>query len=45
MSNLGFYVYQNWIPYSGFNIRNIPEIEVYYKYHTEWWLPIEKNDK
>lgn len=45
MSNLGFYVYKNWIPYSGFNIRNIPEIEVYYKDHTEWWLPIEKNDK
>ena len=43
MSNLGFYVYKNWIPYSGYNIRNIPEIEVYYKDHTEWWLPIEKN--
>lgn len=41
MSNLGFYVYQNWIPYSGYNIRNIPEIEVYDKNHTEWWLPIE----
>ena len=45
MSNLGFYIYKNWIPYSGFNIRNIPEIEVYYKDHTEWWLPIEKNNK
>ena len=43
MSNLSFYVYKNWIPYSGYNIRNIPEIEVYYKDHTEWWLPIEKN--
>lgn len=42
MSNLGFYVYKNWIPYSGYNIKNIPEIEVYYKDHTEWWLPIEK---
>lgn len=42
MSNLGFYVYKNWIPYSGYNIRNIPELEVYYQDHTEWWLPIEK---
>ena len=45
MSKLGFYVYKNWIPYSGYNIRNIPEIEVYYKDHTEWWLPIEKKNK
>ena len=45
MSNLGFYVYKNWIPYSGYNIRNISEIEVYYKDHTEWWLPIKKNNK
>lgn len=45
MSNLSFYVYKNWIPYSGYNIKNIPEIEVYYKNHTEWWLPIEKNYK
>lgn len=44
MSNLSFYVYKNWIPYSGYNIRNIPELEVYYKNYTEWWLPIEKND-
>ena len=41
MSCLSFYVYKNWIPYSGYNIRNIPEIEVYDKDHTEWWLPIE----
>lgn len=41
MSDLSFYVYKNWIPYSGYNIRNIPELEVYYKNHTEWWLPIE----
>lgn len=41
MSNLSFYVYKKWIPYSGYNIRNIPEIEAYYKDHTEWWLPIE----
>lgn len=45
MSNLSFYVYKNWIPYSGYNIKNIPEIEVYYKNYTEWWLPIEKNYK
>ena len=45
MSNLSSYVYKNWIPYSGYNIRNIPEIEVYYKDHTEWWLPIEKNQQ
>lgn len=44
MSKLSFYVYKNWIPYSGYNIRNIPELEVYYKDHTEWWLPIEKNE-
>ena len=42
MSKLSLYVYKNWIPYSGYNIRNIPEIEVYYKDHTEWWFPIEK---
>lgn len=42
MSNLSFYVYKKWIPYSGYNIRNIPEIEAYYDSHTEWWLPIEE---
>lgn len=41
MSDLSFYVYKNWIPYSGYNIRNIPELEVYHKNYTEWWLPIE----
>lgn len=41
MSDLSFYVYKNWIPYSGYNIRNIPELEVYDKDHTQWWLPIE----
>lgn len=41
MSDLSFYVYKNWIPYSGYNIRNIPELEVYHKDYTEWWLPIE----
>ncbi len=43
MSCLSFYVYKNWIPYSGYNIRNIPEIEIYYKDHTEWWLPISSH--
>ncbi|MCI9063972.1 MAG: AraC family transcriptional regulator, partial [Clostridia bacterium] len=37
------YVYSNWIPFSGYNIRNIPEIEVYYSNSkNQWWLPIEK---
>lgn len=45
MSNLSLYVYENWIPYSGYNIKNIPEIEVYYEDHIEWWLPVEKNTK
>lgn len=42
MSKFSKYVYKNWVPYSGYNIRNIPEIEVYYNDHTEWWLPLEK---
>ena len=38
------YVYSNWIPFSGYNIKNAPEIEVYYpNSKTEWWLPIEKD--
>ena len=34
-------VYKDWIPYSGYNIRNCPELELYYQTHAEWWLPIE----
>lgn len=41
MANLSMYVYKNWIPYSGYNIRNLPEIEVYHDNYTQWWLPIE----
>lgn len=37
------YVYSNWIPFSGYNIKNIPEVEAYYPDgKIEWWLPIEK---
>lgn len=37
------YVYSNWIPFSGYNIKDIPEVEVYYPDgRIEWWLPIEK---
>lgn len=40
--NFSHNAYRNWIPYSGYNIRNIPELEVYNgPGHTEWWLPIE----
>lgn len=36
------YVYSNWIPYSNYNIRALPELEVYYPNgKTEFWLPIE----
>ena len=36
------YVYSNWIPYSNYNIKSIPELEVYYPDgKIEWWLPIE----
>ena len=35
-------VYSNWIPYSNYNIKSIPELEVYYPDgQIEWWLPIE----
>lgn len=41
-NNFSHNAYRNWIPYSGYNIRNIPELEVYHwPGHTEWWLPIE----
>lgn len=37
------YVYSNWIPFSGYNIKNIPEVEVYYPDNRiEWWLPVER---
>ena len=42
MSGFSKKVYSNWIPYSGYNIKNAPELEVYYKNHTAWWLPIIK---
>lgn len=42
ISNFSKKIYRDWIPYSGYNIKNIPEIEVYYKDHTEWWLPVSK---
>lgn len=43
--NFSHYVYSNWIPFSGFDIRNIPEIEVYYSNSKcEWWLPIQKHN-
>lgn len=45
MSNLSLYVYKNWIPYSGYNIRNLPEIELYHDDYTQWWLPIEPQEK
>lgn len=41
-NNFSHNAYRNWVPYSGYNIRNIPELEVYNgPSHTEWWLPIE----
>jgi AraC family transcriptional regulator len=42
MSNFSKKVYEDWIPYSGYNIRNAPELEVYGEDYTEWWLPINK---
>ena len=33
-------VYSTYIPYSGYNIQNSPELEVYNQEGIEWWLPI-----
>jgi len=33
-------VYTNYIPYSDYNIKNSPEVEVHYETYIEWWLPI-----
>ena len=41
--NFSHYVYANWVPYSGYNIKKAPEIEVYNDNFTEWCLPIERN--
>jgi len=34
-------IYENWIPNSGYNIQEYPEIEVYKDDGVEWWLPVK----